>query len=127
MKAPSRHPSLSRKHHVSPAHEHYTRFAPPRCRVPHASVRSILQRLLFWQRYANTAATPVSVASDADTDPHAHAAVDQCTESPAGDLGGPVSGEFDSCGAPDEDGKDKDKAKDNRSWLFSMEMNAQVR
>lgn len=78
------------------------------------------QRLLFWQRYFNTAT--VAVTSDTD---NAYTAGDQCAERPAGDLGDPGSSNFGSCGVPDEDGKGKDKH--NRSWLFSMEMNAQVR
>lgn len=90
-----------------------------------------LQRLVFWQRHANT--PTVAVTSDAD----AYTAGDHCAEGPVGELGGLGSASFGTCGAPDEDGDSAKegwtassragKDKDNRPWLFSMEMNAQVR
>lgn len=96
------------------------------------------QRLVFWQRHADSATAAVTVTSDADTFTYTPAG-DQCPASPAGWLGGGGSANFGSCGAPNEDGSStqeepttassrtgKDKDKSNQSWLFSMEMNAQV-
>lgn len=91
----------------------------------------VSQRLVFWQRYAKT--PTVTLASDAD----AHTAGDHRAESPAGEVGEPGSASSGSCGAPDEDGSSTKEGwtascragedEHKPSWLFSMEMNAQVR
>lgn len=83
--------------------------------------KTIGQRLVFWQRQPNTAT--VAVTSNADA---SMAAGDQCAETLDSGLEG-----GGSCGAPDEGGSSTKEESTvtgtrNRSWLFSMEMNAQV-